>query len=173
MDTIRVGEKTWGPAIDIDSDAAKAIEPGATVLVDDRYECSYMGPSVTNSYTGTVMHRAWSPILGAHVYSFFVRVEAAPKPIEQAMAEERAAQAEWEAREEFQGVTIAELRRVFDLYTDPADWKTPFEATVPLSDVSTLIKACTFFLAAPLYSGHTETIDGETYLNVSCPGYLA
>ena len=69
---------------------------------------------------------------------------------EQQIAAERKAHAKYEerttgARVNGQEVTIAELRRVFEMVEDKDDWKAPWAAAVPHDLVPYVVAASRFF----------------------------
>jgi hypothetical protein len=71
----------------------------------------------------------------------------------------------------FRGITLTEIKRVFDQHQDKANWKNRFVAFVPFIEVSVLVAGI------ELYHGATARIIGDncdvTGLVIESPGYQA
>jgi hypothetical protein len=93
------------------------------------------------------------------------------KTIEQILAEEKAAQETFEAKETYKGHTIAQLRKVFEAIENPEGWKKPWAASVPHPVVNAVLVAVEFFHADKARIAGIEPITGNVLMSGN--GYQA
>ena len=86
--------------------------------------------------------------------------------VEEIMKKER------EEKETFKGF-YSTLRKIFEEFQDPRNWKNPFYVDVLSSEVKKLKAAVEFFHAARLCINSTKKINGKKYVECFSPGYQA
>ena len=91
--------------------------------------------------------------------------------LEKFLKEEEEARAEFEAKTEYKGYTVAELRKVSDKIFNSENWKNSWAASVPHNLVNIIIVSVEFFHADEVQIHGIEPITGNVLLSGN--GYQA